>query len=217
MLLPGGGMWTGRLDLQRHVLAIDVGEREHAAIEVGTGSSATQLDAHLRDVLADLGIDATRSLAVDGLGEPGEYDADAAAAFWGILGDVAAVFETRRRVLSGDVGPTHVWPHGFDASFEWYPPASMAKGGAQLNVGFYPAEPAYFYSNPYPFDETLLTVPLPHGATWHTEDWEGSILPYEVLVGDRDAGRKLLDYLEAVATAAEPTLTGRGTEEEVGR
>jgi hypothetical protein len=206
MPLPGGDRWTTRLDFARHVLAFEVEERQVASIALGPATAGTALDTWLVRVLDDLGMDGAGILDDDTFGEPGKYDAAAAAAFWRILRDVADVFESRRRAIRGDVGPIHVWPNGFDASFEWFAPEAARHDGAQLNVGFYPAEPAYFYSNPYPFDETLLAMSLPHGATWHHEGWKGSMLPYDTLVGDADGDRKLIEYLEAVAAAARPTL-----------
>lgn len=217
MPLAGGGEWTGRLDLQRHVLLIEATGSERAAIDLRTRSSGAALTRRLTHVLADLGIDAAGILEDDGRGEASEYDPATASAFWHILGDVAEVFESRRRALAGDVGPIHVWPHGFDASFEWYPPPGTGQPEAQLNVGFSPAQPAYFYSNPHPFDPALRDAVLPHGARWHTEDWEGSMLAYDLLVGATDAEYRLLEYMEAVAAAAVPTLANRSTTEEVAQ
>ena len=78
---------------------------------------------------------------------------------------------------------------------------------SQLNLGFYPEGRAYFYSNPWPFEaEKLLERPLPHGAEWHTEGWEGSILYYDQLAGDPDATTKLAEFARAVFEAAAPTL-----------
>ena len=81
---------------------------------------------------------------------------------------------------------------------------------AQLNLGFYPGGPGiapYFYSNPWPFDaERLLGSPLPGGARWHTEGWQGTILPYEELVGDPDAGTRLLAYARRVYELCAPLL-----------
>ncbi len=79
---------------------------------------------------------------------------------------------------------------------------------SQLNLGFYPAGRAYFYSNPWPFDsDKLLGSPLPHGAEWHTEGWEGTILYYDQLAGDPDAATKLAEFAKAVFDVASPTLS----------
>ena len=53
---------------------------------------------------------------------------------------------------------------------------------------FYPGGEPYFYSNPWPFEAAqLLHEALPEGSRWHTEGWQGTILPYDELVGDVNA------------------------------
>jgi hypothetical protein len=82
---------------------------------------------------------------------------------------------------------------------------------AQLNLGLSPGDSGhpepYFYSNPWPFEtDKLLDKPLPAGARWFTEGWEGSILPYAELAGDSNAEARLLEYARAVYEIASPTL-----------
>jgi hypothetical protein len=82
---------------------------------------------------------------------------------------------------------------------------------AQLNLGFYPGDDdasSYFYSNPWPFESAaLLGRDLPPGAQWHTEGWEGSMLPYTTLRDDPSPEERLLDYAKAVFDIASPGLT----------
>lgn len=82
---------------------------------------------------------------------------------------------------------------------------------SQLNLGFFPGsgevEP-YFYSNPWPFEkDQLVDESLPAGAKWHTENWQGTILPYSKVVADPNAEERLLAYARAVFEIARPTLT----------
>ncbi len=127
------------------------------------------------------------------------------------LTKASIVFEGRRVGLDGPVSPVQLWPHGFDVSFEWFGTRTEEYEGealpAQLNLGFYPKDRAYFYSNPWPFDESLPSTPLPHGAEWHTEGWQGTILYYDQLVGDPAGPAKVEEYARAVYEAAAPTLT----------
>ncbi len=51
-----------------------------------------------------------------------------------------------------------------------------------------------------------MDKPLPSGARWFTESWQGSILEYASLVGEGRAEDKLLDYARAVYKFASPTL-----------
>jgi hypothetical protein len=84
----------------------------------------------------------------------------------------------------------------------------MQRLPAQCNFGFYPGGRAYLYANPWPFDgAALLGVELPSGAEWHTEEWQGSILYYDLLIGEDSPGERVLDYLHAVFAAAAPTLS----------
>ncbi len=84
----------------------------------------------------------------------------------------------------------------------------MTEHPAQLNLGFYPGGRPYFYSNPWPFEGgVLLEQELPHGAEWHTEGWQGTILYYDQLQDDPDAESKLLEYAAAVFELSLPTLS----------
>ncbi len=62
-------------------------------------------------------------------------------------------------------------------------------------------------SNPWPFEtEFLLDKPLPAQAHWHTEGWQGTMLPYAALVDEPNAEEHLLAYARAVYELARPTL-----------
>ncbi|MEZ4516611.1 MAG: hypothetical protein R3C44_07150 [Chloroflexota bacterium] len=52
----------------------------------------------------------------------------------------------------------------------------------------------------------MINKPLPQGAEWHTEGWEGTILPYQLLVEDANAEDRLLEYAQAVFAVVSPTL-----------
>jgi hypothetical protein len=128
------------------------------------------------------------------------------------------IFQQHRATLSGETGPVQLWPHGFDLAFEWFGPrvhvfeerGERQELPSQLSLGFFPGSPGvapYFYSNPWPFEtDALLGQPLPEGARWHTEGWQGTLLPYEVLVGDPNADERLLAYARRVFELTAPTL-----------
>ena len=149
--------------------------------------------------------------------EPRSYDPEAVARFLIALTNADRIFKAHRASLSGEVSPVQLWPHGFDLAFEWYgtrmqsyeEQGTVHESPSQLNLGFYPedTESAYFYSNPWPFEaESLLDRSLPGGAGWHTEGWQGAMLPYAELADDPEAENRLLDFARAVYQLASPTL-----------
>ena len=207
--LPDGRALSLGLNPRDHVAWIDAGARHE--IRLDTGITASDFGDEVLGEVVDLGLaddfdrDRYRSDA------PSRYDRDAAGLFWGVLRSVQTVFERYRDGLDRDPGPVLMWPHHFDMSFEWYGSKSIpGEGGSespsQLNLGFYPGDEQYFYSNPWPFDDSLIGTALPDGAAWHTDDWQGTILPYDALAGDPAWRERLQDYAAAVHRVARPTL-----------
>jgi hypothetical protein len=219
MSIPDGGTFDLKMDLRGHkvVLATSKGEREEWPMTGGL--SATAFGDQILGAVADLGLTAeyAREKFEDAL--PRLYDPADAEKYLQALVNVDGVFKEYRAMLDGDVGPVQLWPHGFDLAFEWFgtrfveyeEDGEIIKYPAQLNLGFSPGESShpkpYFYSNPWPFEaDVLLDKPLPPGARWFTESWQGSILPYGELVGVDGAGERLFDYARVVYQAASPTL-----------
>jgi hypothetical protein len=167
--------------------------------------------------VADLGLDgdyAREKLASDDI-RP--YDENVAAAYFAALTNVEWTLAVHRASLAGDVGPLQVWPHGFDISFEWFGTRTetyeehgeTVTAPGQINLGFYPKGDAYFYSNPWPFAPEVVDTELPSGASWHTEGWQGTMLPYAEVAGRPDGAERVLEYARAVHEATAPTLMAR--------
>ena len=147
--------------------------------------------------------------------EPRAYDPAAAERFLTALVSADKVLKKHRASLTGQVGPVQVWPHGFDLAFEWFGSrvvkheehGQVQELPSQINFGFYPGEPTYFYANPWPFEkDKLVDQPLPAGARWHDNGWQGTILDYADIVGDPQAEERLLAYYGQVYKIASPTL-----------
>jgi len=86
----------------------------------------------------------------------------------------------------------------------------VVEAPAQLGFGFSTGDDshpgAYYYANPWPFEKEFCEASLPEGARWHSEGWEGSLLPYEAVMPE---GSDLLAcYLQRVYEVASPRLTG---------
>jgi hypothetical protein len=147
------------------------------------------------------------------------FDPEKAVIFYELMVEIDRIFNRHRDRLDGPVTKVQLWPHNFDLAFEWYGgrmvetdgEGSKDKSPAQLNLGWAPGDESmpepYFYSNPWPFDESLKDKPLPTGASWFDAGWQGSFLPYEPLVDDPAAEERVLEYARAVFGQAYPTLT----------
>jgi hypothetical protein len=198
------------MDLRRSEIVLRTSGGDEGRFDMTSGVTGTEMGDALIAAVADHGLDGPFDRARFESDEPRSYDPAAAAAYFDAFVGSAAAFETHRVSLGDRVGPIQVWPHGFDLAFEWFGTRTGTYGDeesqAQLNLGFYPGGDPYFYSNPWPFDDRVLDAPLPHGARWVGDQFQGSVLPYAQLQGDPDAGTKLVGYARAVYEAAAPTL-----------
>ena len=215
MPLPGGGMFDLRMDFRSHETVLETSTGEVRTLSMAAGMTGSEFGDELIDIVGEFGLEAdyvTEKFTNDG---PRDYRPSAAEQFFAAMVNIDHNLELHRSSLAGPVGPLQVWPHGFDLAFEWfgtrtesYEEEGVAKEApAQLNLGFYPAGRAYFYSNPWPFDGSLTDQELPGPAAWHTDGWEGSILYYDDLLATADPTALLLEYARAVYDLTAPTLT----------
>lgn len=215
MNLPSGGHFWLKMDLRQHKTFLHTNEGAVDEFDHTAGLTGTEFGDLVLDAVARLGLsgDYNRDKFEDD--QAGQYDPVAVESFFEALTSAHRILKDHRESLSGDLSPLNFWNHGFDLSFEWFGTrietseenGEIQEYSSQLNHGFYPGGDAYFYSNPWPFEEDqLLDRPLPPGASWHTEGWQGTIFPYEELVGDKNAEARLRSYLKAVFNIASPTL-----------
>ena len=220
MPLPGGGIFALKMDLLGHKVVLYSSRGDVREFSMTQGLSASAFGDQVLGAVADLGLAGEYAREKFENDEPREYDPAMAETYLRALVNADRTFKKHRAGLSGELGPVQLWPHGFDLAFEWFGTRVMEyeEGGqiekypSQLNLGFSPGESShpepYFYSNPWPFEgDQLVDRPLPSGARWFTETWQGSILEYNSLVGDSQAEDKLLAYARAVYDLASPTLT----------
>ena len=217
MTLPDGGACHLRMDLRRHVVVVDPsrlppGGEPSATVPMDAGLTAVGMGDRLLEIVGALGLapDVDRSRFEDAADATGYLPAIATGLFDALVA-MSRVFDLRRAELPGDPGPVHLWPHGFDLSFEWFGTRVVAgdegDAPAQLNLGFVPTGPAYLYSNPWPFDPGLVDHDLPAGAHWNTEGWQGAVLPYDEVAGRPDGVERVLAFARRVFDLAQPTLT----------
>ena len=216
--LPTGGILAGRLDLPAHELVLWTSDGRQWTLPMTAGWSGTEMGERVIVAAAEAGLHGELDRGRFAGDEPGVYDPAAAERCFTALVKADRVLKKHRARLAGNIGPVQLWPHGFDLAMEWFGTrveryeenGRMKEVPSQLNFGFYPGEDdatSYFYSNPWPFDaDKLLDRSLPDGASWHTEGWQGSILPYTALRDDPAAEERVLDYAAAVFEAAAPLL-----------
>lgn len=208
-----------KMDLVGHVIVLTVdGEAFHTLSMLG-GTSSTSMANEVLDAVAGLGLEGEVERDKFENDALRDYDPDQVAIFLTALVNADRIFREHRASLSGEMGPVQLWPHGFDLAFEWFgtqvqvyeEEGKQKEYRSQLNLGFFPGSPGvepYFYSNPWPFEaEALLGQQLTEGASWHTEGWQGAILPYAALVGDKDAAERLRTFARRVHMLASPTLS----------
>jgi hypothetical protein len=216
MALPSGVTFQLRMDLRNHVIVLETSTGHEEAFSMTQGLTGTQMGDAFIVAVSALGLDGEYSREKFENDDPREYDPAAAETFFAAVSAIDFVMQRHRSALEGDVGPIQLWPHGFDLAFEWFGSrvetyeehGEIETYPSQLNLGLYPGGRPYFYSNPWPFEEEQLTShPLPSGAEWHTEGWQGSILHYDQIAGKPDADELLLAFAKAVHAVAAPTLT----------
>lgn len=216
--LPNGGRLSLKMDLRQHELVLSTNKGQEQRWSMTKGTSSTDLGNQILEAVADLGLKgeyARQKFEDDG---QREYDPEVAERFRQAVVLADGIFKKQRNRLGGeqgDVGIVQLWPHGFDLAFEWFGTrvetyehkGKVEEHQSQINFGFYPGEPLYFYSNPWPFEkEKLVNHPLPGGARWTEEGFEGTILSYEDVVGDPNVEQRLLSYFGEVFKVASPTL-----------
>jgi hypothetical protein len=213
--LPQGGAFQLKLDLRQHDIILSTSWGDERRFDMTAGLTATEMGNRVLGAVADLGLTGDYARQKFENEEPREYDPAAAETFLAALVKADAILKQHRETLVGEVGPVQLWPHSFDLAFEWFGTRAetheengeLQEYPSQINFGFYPGEPIYFYANPWPFEaDQLVDRPLPGGARWHDEGWQGTMLPYADVVGDPEAEERLLAYFGQVYKLASPTL-----------
>jgi hypothetical protein len=216
---PGGGRFWLVVDLTRHQVVLHTNDGPFREFDMTQGLTGTQFGDALLAAVAELGLSADYKRKVFESDEPRQYDPEVVGRYLTALLNADRIFKEHRATLGGEVSPVQLWPHNFDLAFEWFGTrverheenGRVKEYPSQINLGFYPGDPdnaPYFYSNPWPFEaEKLTSHPLPEGARWFTESWQGSILPYDELAGDTNAESRLKAYARAVYEIASPMLT----------
>jgi hypothetical protein len=215
MDLPNGEKLWLHMDLRNHKVRLQTSYGGTQAISMRDGATGTEFGDQVLAAVALLGLEGSYAREKFENDDIRTYDPAEAERFLSVLVEVNRIFNDHRATLNGMMGPVKLWSHGFDLAMEWFGTRLVTDGGdgeagqhpAQLNLGFYPGAPTYFYSNPWPFEgDKLLEHDLPTGARWHTEGWQGTLLPYAELVGDDSGEARLREFAQRVHELTAPTL-----------
>ena len=219
--MPGSANATMQLlmNLREHTLDIAISSGQQLNLPMREGLTGTEFGDQLISALAAIGIHADFERRVFEDEGPRLYDPHAAGLYRVALLGTAEVLENLRSSFEGETGPVQLWPHNFDLAFEWFGTRMVPSGSgkdaselpAQINFGLAPGDSSYpetyFYSNPWPFLESLADVELPSGARWYTDGWKGTLLPYGSIAGADDGAERLAAYFRSVFDMASPLLT----------
>lgn len=208
--LSDGGAFGITIDPVSDLMSFRSTDGRQHTIPIDQGMTGSEMGAAVLTAIAEFGLEGPIDESRFAGDEAREYDHATAMRFFSAFTAAASVFERHRVAIGERVGPIQLWPHGFDLAFEWFGTRLERHGDdllpAQINLGFYPAGDPYVYSNPWPFSEELTSVPLPDGASWNVEGWQGAKLPYSVVAGAPDGQERILEFARVVHAAAAPGL-----------
>lgn len=217
--IPAGGILAYRMDFQSDQIIVWSSSGWQKSFSMADGLSGSVMGDLLIAAAAEAGLHGEYDRSRFESDEPGEYNPAVVRNFFTALVSADRVLKKHRARLSDDTGPVQLWSHGFDLAMEWYGSRreqyeennETKEAPAQINLGFYPGTDdasSYFYSNPWPFEaDQLVGNPLPAGAAWHTDGWQGTIMPYSTVRGLAEPESHLLDYAMAVYDLASPLLS----------
>lgn len=202
------------LDLRNHYVLLSTSKGDVHQIRLSEGLSATELGEQLLAQLAELGIKGKVEKKKYKDDSPRKYEIDWAEKFFTALSHIGQLFEQVKAGLPGETDPVQLWPHHFDLAFTLLgnkTVKTVSDGGqSQILFGFSPEDPgqpsAYFYVNPFPFEESLTHRPLPAGASWHTAGWQGALFPYFEIAEKEDGAERVLGFLQAAYEAEKDVI-----------
>ena len=207
------------LDLAGHRLVISTNHGRLWQHRLRGQSQAAFLD-ELTSALATLGINTNLDRNQYGNPAAGVYDVAAVERYWEALSQIDQVMKRFKGELRAETSPVQLWPHHMDLATLWFSGRRVpghenekpAFADEQMNFGFSTGDGGipepYFYITAYPLPDGLGATPPPEGAQWHTEGWQGAVMPYSKLVGAPDAEDMLLAFLRTYQAAGMALMTG---------
>ncbi len=173
------------------------------------GQPLSQFWNELNDALAEMKIfpNATQPDYADA--SPA-YDAACIENYWRALSQVDILLKQFQGELREETSPVQFWAHHFDLAMLWFSgrlvpgqdAANEEFADEQMNFGFSVGDEKipepYFYITAYPLPENFIGSPLPDGAEWHTDGWNGALLLYKNVAAAREPDALLLEFWRTV-------------------
>lgn len=195
------------LDFTSHALVIKEMNGDLHPIPFANQSTAV-LGKHVLIILEKMGIRPAinSSMSSDAM-QNNKYDQKAAKQFWHALLRIDAIFKRFKQHLNSSTSPVQLWPHHFDIAMAWLTgrlvpgvdPKDEETAEEQMNFGFTTGDETipepYFYITAYPLPNKLPDTDLVTDARWHTENWQGAVLPYRLLIKSSNPEEKLYQFL----------------------
>lgn len=197
------------LDFTAHKLNINSSRRLQLEVPL-TGQPLAAFYGAVMDGLQTLGVTVELDEAMFADETPGTYDAAAITAYWQALKQINEVLLQFKAGLAGETGPVQFWPHHFDLAMLWFSgrkvpgvdPNDREYADEQMNFGFSTGDAGipdgYFYITAYPIPDRFIGSMLVEGAHWHSEGWQGAVMPYSELVEVSDPKQKLRNFCHLV-------------------
>ena len=209
------------LDFTGHSLVIRTRNGDSRPIPL-ENQSAAALGRQTLELLGKLGIrPELNNVIPSDAKQDNNYDPKAAERFWQALFRIDAIFKRFKQHLIPVTSPVQLWPHHFDIAMVWFtgelvPGVDLNDEEAaekQMNFGFSTGDETipdpYFYITAYPLPKKLVDTDLVPDARWHTQNWQGAILPYQALIKSGNPAEKLLQFLEKTHLAGQRLMTKR--------
>lgn len=146
-----------------------------------------------------------------------EVAQDLAAAFRSISGALGKF----RAGIREETSPIQIFPHHFDLAMLWLPgekipgqdPENEEMSDKQMNFGFTFGDEGipepYFYITAYPLPDTLPSLALPEGTSWHAEGFNGAVLLYRTLIENERPSDYLVDLCSRLLQAGQQHMLTR--------
>jgi hypothetical protein len=89
--------------------------------------------------------------------------------------------ELEASIKDGVTSPILLYPHHFDLALSWFPHDDERQLTLGFSTGDQNVPKPYIYLTAYPESPEFKSLPLPDGAHWQTQGFNGFVLPYAKL------------------------------------